>query len=121
MELIENALREKKIAYKDLSDELKSEIKALQRMMDSYNEICDEYEKEPDEDPKTEKVLDRMDHDIATVELKIADEIKGITTQSTGGKVAADGEKESSGIGWLIFGGVVLAITFGAVNVLKKK
>lgn len=115
MELIEAALKEKKIPYKDLSDELKGEIKDLQVMMDKYNKVCDEYESQ-DEDAETEKLLDEMDHDIATVEIKIANKIK----DGTPAPAPAEKKKES-GIGWLIFGSVVLAITLGAVNVLKKK
>ena len=121
MELIESALKEKNLAYKDLSDELKGEISELQDMMEKYNEVCDEYESQ-EENPKTEKLLDEMDHDIATVEIKIAEKIKSIPEKKVlGGKTPVKTKKEDSGIGWLIFGGVVLAITFGAVNVLKKK
>ena len=82
-------------------------------MMDKYNKVCDEYESQ-DEDAETEKLLDEMDHDIATIEIKIANKIKNPTP-------APAPEKKESGIGWLIFGSVVLAITLGAVNVLKKK
>jgi (p)ppGpp synthase/HD superfamily hydrolase len=119
MELIEAALKEKKIPYKDLSDELKGEIKDLQVMMDKYNKVCDEYESQ-EEDAETEKLLDEMDHDIATVEIKIANKIKNPTPTPAPAPASAP-EKKDSGIGWLIFGSVVLAITLGAVNVLKKK
>ena len=66
-----------------------------------------------------------MEHDIATVETEIANKIKALPE-----KKSADGEpspapsvkkEEKSGIGWLIFGGVVFAITLGAVSVFKKK
>ena len=30
-------------------------------------------------------------------------------------------KKEDNSVGWLIFGGVVLALTLGAVNLMKKK
>ena len=33
----------------------------------------------------------------------------------------APAKKEDSSIGWLVFGGVVLVLTVGAVNLMKKK
>jgi hypothetical protein len=91
--------------------------------MEKYNEVCDEYEKQ-EEDPKTEKLLDEMDHDIASFEIEIANKIKALpATKSAEGAPAPAEKKEekSNGIGWLIFGGVVFAITLGAVSVFKKK
>ena len=33
----------------------------------------------------------------------------------------AQPKKEDNSVGWLVFGGVVLALTLGAVNLMKKK
>ena len=122
MELIASALKEKNLALKDLSSELKGEISELQEMMEKYNEVCDEYE-EQEEDPKTEKLLDKMEQDIASLEIEIANKIKALpeTKSAEGAPAPSEKKEEKSGIGWLIFGGVVFAITLGAVSVFKKK
>jgi hypothetical protein len=64
-----------------------------------------------------------MEHAIAEYDKSIADEIRNGKQEEPAQKVAADGteKKKDSSLGWLIFGGVALALTFGVVNVFKKK
>ena len=95
---------------------------------------------EEDKDPQTEKRLDAMEDAIAQFEIGIVQDIKDLNQeqeevqeqrqQQRQEQVSADGtkteeqpeeKKKDSSLGWLLFGGVALALTLGAVNVFKKK
>jgi hypothetical protein len=123
MKLISEALQEKGLKQNELPEQITKEIDELRAMIVKYNEACDEYDEEEDNDEETEERLDAMEDAIAEFEKSIAEEIRGLGEQKP--KVAADGtqteEKKSSSLGWLLFGGVALALTIGAVNVFKKK
>jgi hypothetical protein len=139
MKLISETLQEKGLKQNELPEQIKEEIDELRVMIVKYNEACDEYDEEEDKDPETEERLDAMEDSIAEFEQGIAQDIRVLavntSTTSTGSsstnnntkppvtKVSADGtqEKKGSSLGWLLFGGVALALTLGAVNVFKKK
>jgi len=125
MQLISKALEQKKITKEQLSVDLQEEIQDLQNMIKTYNEACDEFEQLTEPDAETEKELDDMEHQIVTLEKDIADRInneveenKEVVLQSDTTKVTD--KKESSSVGWLIFGGLALVATLGVVNVWKK-
>jgi len=125
MQLISKALEQKKITKEQLSADLQEEIQDLQSMIKTYNEACDEFEQLTEPDAETEKELDEMEHQIVTLEKDIADRINELQVQETPKETkAANGgatdKKESSSVGWLIFGGLALVATLGAVNVWKK-
>jgi hypothetical protein len=122
MKLISEALQEKGLKQNELPEQITKEIDELRAMIVKYNEACDEYDEEDEKDEETEERLDAMEDSIAEFERSIAEEIKGLGQT----QVAADGtqtqeKKKDSSLGWLLFGGVALALTLGAVNVFKKK
>ena len=127
MKLISEALSAKGLKVSDLPASISSEIDELRQMIVKYNEACDEYDEDPDKDPQTEKRLDAMEDAIAEFESGIAKDIKDLDAQQQQQQVSADGtqqpevKKKDSSLGWLLFGGVALALTLGAVNVFKKK
>ncbi len=120
MKLINAALAEKNVSLKDLSPELQQEVASLQELIVKYNEACDIYEDEDDEDKEAEKKLDEMEDYIAITEQRLADKIKG-KVNADGGAVEKSEKKGSGGLGWLLLGGVVLVATVGAVNLFKKR
>jgi hypothetical protein len=130
MKLISEALSAKGLKVNDLPASITTEIDELREMIVKYNEACDEYDLEEDKDPQTEKRLDAMEDAIAEFETGIAKDIKDLDAQQQQ-QVSADGtkteeqkpeeKKKDSSLGWLLFGGVALALTLGAVNVFKKK
>ena len=129
MKLISEALSAKGLKVNDLPASITTEIDELREMIVKYNEACDEYDLEEDKDPQTEKRLDAMEDAIAEFETGIAKDIKDLDAQQQE-QVSADGtkteekpeeKKKDSSLGWLLFGGVALALTLGAVNVFKKK
>jgi hypothetical protein len=140
MKLISEALSAKGLKTSDLPESISSEIDELRQMIVKYNEACDEYDEDPDKDPQTEKRLDAMEDAIAQFEIGIVQDIKDLNQekevqqqeqQQIQQQVSADGtkteeqqpevKKKDSSLGWLLFGGVALALTLGAVNVFKKK
>jgi len=136
MKLISETLQEKGLKQNELPEQIKEEIDELRVMIVKYNEACDEYDEEEDKDPETEERLDAMEDSIAEFEQGIASDIRSLrvntptppsstnnNTKPPVTKVSADGtqEKKGSSLGWLLFGGVALALTLGAVNVFKKK
>jgi cation transport regulator ChaB len=127
MKLISEVLQEKGLKQNELPEQIKSEIDELRQMIVKYNEACDEYDDEEEKDHDTEQQLDAMEDSIAEFEQGIANDIRGLekSVAQQSAQQSADGtkpeEKKGSSLGWLLFGGVALALTLGAVNVFKKK
>ena len=141
MKLINEVLKEKNLKLNELPAELVEKVNDHKEMIVKYNMAVDEYENDEEEDGEVEKKLDEQEDFIANNEKELAEEIKnyskphpqpepepepepepqfGRRTPIREVRVPEKKEKKSD-VGWLIFGGVVLAITLGAVNVFKKK
>lgn len=130
MKKISEALRKKGVSSKSLPQELQDEIAKLREDIIEYNNTCEQYEKEKDEeepDEEAEKKLDDLADSLAERELEIAEKVLQFEPQpepaaaAPAAAPAAPAKKEDSSVGWLIFGGVVLALTLGAVNLMKKR
>jgi hypothetical protein len=132
MKLINAALAEKNLRVKELSKELQDKIAQHKEMIIKYNLACEEYENEEEEDPELTKKLDEQEDFIASFEEEVAAEIKeyqkpvaqdpepAIDPAPAPAQAAPEPKKDNSA-GWLIFGGAVLLVTLGAVNIFKKK
>lgn len=118
MKIITQALQETSLQLSDLPENIQSRIEAHRQAIVKFNEAVDEYDEDEAEDKETEKKLDEMEDAIASNEKDIADDIRNFKTPQESPK---KDEKSSSGIGWLIFAGVALVATVGAVNLFKKK
>jgi hypothetical protein len=125
MKLINAALAEKNLKLKQLPSEIQQDVLKHKEMIVKYNMACDEYENEDDEDEEIEKKLDEQEDFLASYEAEIADKIRNYSpdsgTLSASGETEEPTEKKGSSAGWLIFGGAVLIVTLGAVNVFKKR
>lgn len=133
MKKISEALRKKGVSSKSLPQELQDEIAKLREDIIEYNNTCEQYEKEKDEeepDEEAEKKLDDLADSLAERELEIAEMVLQFEPKPEPAPApaaepapapAAPAKKEDSSVGWLIFGGVVLALTLGAVNLMKKR
>ena len=131
MKLINAALAEKNLKLKELSSEIQDKIAQHKEMIIKYNLACEEYENDEEEDAETEKKLDEQEDFIASNEQEVADEIRAFEKPAPPADPApapdpkpahapAPAKKDNSA-GWLIFGGAVLLVTLGAVNIFKKK
>ena len=126
MKLINAELKKKQLKLKDLPAELQQRIADFQQMVLSFNDWYDNWEY-GDKDEQEKKVLDEKENEIAEEEVALATEIRMLgqepQPQPTPEPQPAPEPKkeESGGIGWLVFGAVVLVGTLGLVNVLKKK
>lgn len=135
MKLINAVLQEKNLKLKDLSDELRERIDEHKQMIIKYNLACEEYENEEEEDADTEAKLDKQEDFIANNENEIAEEIRNYEkpaptpapeptptpAPAPAAPAPAPAPKKDNSAGWLIFGGAVLLVTLGAVNVFKKR
>lgn len=135
MKLINAVLQEKNLKLKDLSDDLREKIDEHKQMIIKYNLACEEYENEEEEDGETEAKLDKQEDFIANNENEIAEEIRNFEKPAppapeenpapapapTAAPAPAPQPKKDNSAGWLIFGGAVLLVTLGAVNVFKKR
>jgi hypothetical protein len=128
MKLINAALAEKNLKLKQLPSEIQQDVLKHKEMIVKYNMACDEYENEDDEDEEIEKKLDEQEDFLASYEAEIADKIRNYSLDSNtlsasgaSGETEEPTEKKGSSAGWLIFGGAVLIVTLGAVNVFKKR
>lgn len=128
MKLINAELKKKGLKLNQLPAELKDRIDALQQMIFTFNEAYDNWE-EGGEDKEEKAELDEKEHEIAEEESSLAREIREIgkepapapTPEPAPAPTPEPEKKEETGIGWLVFGAVVLVGTLGLVNVLKKK
>ena len=133
MKLINAELQAKELKLKQLSQELQDEIAQHKEMIVKYNMACDEYDNADEEDEETEKKLDEQEDFLANNESDIARRIREFqvpapnpapSDESTPAPAPAPApapKKSDNSAGWLIFGGAVLLVTLGAVNVFKKK
>ena len=131
MKLINAALHDKQLKSSDLSDEIKQDINELKELVLKFNEAVKEYNVSPKKDKATEAQLDDMEDQMSDLEKDIVGKINAYEKPAPKeeAKAAAEGtpapapapKKEDTSLGWLIFGGVALVVTLGAVNLLKKK
>ena len=127
MKLVTSALKEKGLKLSELSEALQERVASLKELTDNYNEAVEDYDNEEEKDEATEGELDQMEHFIAENDADIANAIKSFNIQSfddnepAPAPAPAPEKKKDGGLGWLIFGGIALVVTLGAVNVLKKK
>lgn len=129
MKLINSTLHDKQLKYSDLSDDIKQDLGELKELVLKFNDACKEYNASGAKDNATEAKLDDMEDQIAEVEKEIVSKIKAYEKPQvaaaegtpTPAPAPAPEKKKDSGIGWLIFGGVALVVTLGAVNLFKKK
>jgi len=124
MKLINAELKKKQLKLKDLPSELQHRIADFQQMVLSFNEWYDNWE-DGDKDEEEKQELDEKENQIAEEEVALAGEIRMIgqepQPQPQPQTEPVQEKKEETGIGWLVFGAVVLVGTLGLVNVLKKK
>lgn len=131
MKKISEALRKKQITSKALPQDLQDEIAKLREEILAYNATVEEYEKEKgedneDADEEADKKFEDLADSIAEKEVEIATAIENFqeaakSDEPAPAPAAAAPKKEDNSVGWLVFGGVVLALTLGAVNLMKKK
>lgn len=129
MKKITEALRKKQITSKALPQDLQDEITKLRDEILAYNTAVEEYEKEKgedneDADEEADKKFEDLADSIAEREVEIATAIENFQAPKNdepAPATSAPAKKEDSSVGWLVFGGVVLALTLGAVNLMKKK
>ena len=136
MKLVSAALAAKNLKVRDLPQPLQVEINNLHELIQKFNDTADEYEKETKEDPEIKAYLDDTDELIFETDTAIAAKIKAFVPAPPPApappvepepvveppvEVTPPPEKKDSSLGWLIFAGVVLVITVGAVDLLKKR
>jgi hypothetical protein len=135
MKLINATLNDKQIKSSELSDDIQNEIKDLKEKIVKFNESVSEYNDSPKKSKVATKKLDAMQDDIEDLEKSIVEKIKGYekpepvveTTPAPAPKTepipnpTPTEKKGDSSLGWLIFGGVALVVTLGAVNLFKKR
>lgn len=138
MKLVNAALAQKNLKLEQLSEGLRNEVASLRTAMFNYNVACEAFEEleESEREEAEEKRLDAMEHDLAEMEKVLSDKIAAFlpeppapiptpepapipTPEPT--PPAPVEKKEDNSLGWLIFAGVAAAVTFGAVNLFKKR
>jgi hypothetical protein len=128
MKLINSTLHDKQLKTSDLPQDIKDDMMELKGLVLKFNETVKEYN-QSEKDPVLEAKLDDMEEHITELEQDIVEKIKAYNKPEadptpTPAPAAADGTpapKKDSGIGWLVFGGVALVVTLGAVNLFKKR
>lgn len=129
MKVVTLALKEKGLKFNELPEELQGRVSNLKELTDKYNDAVETYDETEEQDVETEKELDRMEDLIAQSDKDIANEIRNYNPapeqtpapEPEPTPTPEPEKKKDGGLGWLIFGGLVLVATVGAVNLLKKK
>jgi hypothetical protein len=125
MQLLNDTLSENNIALTDLPVSFQKRGKRLESMIEQMIKAVQEYEDNPSDEAK--KNIDEADAYIVNFEESLVEDIEEYLSKQGGGgqggnyKPNADeeGEKKSSGAGWL-FAGLVAVVTLGAV-VLRRR
>jgi len=134
MKLINATLNDKQIKSSELPEAIVNQIKELKELFVKYNDSVNEYNSSSKQTKAGKQKLEAMSDHIEELENKIVQEIKAYekpepiveptpapTTDPTPAPAPIKEKKEDSGLGWLIFGGVALVVTLGAVNLFKKR
>jgi hypothetical protein len=135
MKKVEKVKKEKGLQTADLPTAIQQDISGLQKLIVKYNEACDTYEKLDEINDKTEAQLDALEDEISEVEDSVVEKINAIETPKVGtdtketketnetkeNKVSDKKSEKDNSVGWLVFGGIALIVTLGAVNVFKNK
>ena len=98
-------------AVREAIEESEEEQKAHAKFSEEYNNV--------------EQEISDMEDELEKIEARINMYVDkwgqmSSTQVASHGASASAPEKKSGGVGWLLFGGVVLVLTFGAVNAFKK-
>jgi chromosome segregation ATPase len=123
------ALEQKKLSIESLPSEIKSKFESLIELNEKYNEAIDDYDKQEERDEEIEKELGEMEEFIQKTDTEVAELINNfnpepeVVPEPTPTETKAPKEEKDNTIklGWLIFGGIVLVATVGAVNMFKKR
>ena len=130
MKIVTSVLKEKQLNFKDLPESIQERIVGLKELTDAYNDAFDDYEEQAEEDKETEDKLDKMEHFIAETDKELAAAIKALSEvkqeepkqePEPQPESQPEPKKKDSSVGWLIFGGIALVVTLGAVNILKRR
>ena len=134
MKLINATLNDKQIKSSELPEAIVNQIKELKDLIVKYNDSVNEYNSSSKQTKAGKQKLEAMSDHIEELENKIVQEIKAYekpepiveptpapATDPTPAPAPIKEKKEDSGLGWLIFGGVALVVTLGAVNLFKKR
>jgi hypothetical protein len=134
MKLINATLHDKQIKSSELPDDVKQDIEELKDLVLKFNDAVVEYNSSDKPSKATEQKLDAMEDNIVDVEKEIVEKIKAyekpadpvpdpapVTAPASDPAPAKEEKKGDSGVGWLVFSAVALAVTLGAVNLFKKK
>jgi hypothetical protein len=134
MKLINATLNDKQIKSSELPEAIVNQIKELKDLIVKYNDSVNEYNNSSKQTKAGKQKLDAMSDHIEELENKIVQEIKAYekpepiveptpapAPDPTPAPAPIKEKKEDSGLGWLIFSGVALAVTLGAVNLFKKR
>lgn len=133
----ENLLKEAQIQESELLAKTKKKIENYREIEEGINAANESLEN-PEEDDDIDDIeysLEQFEKDLEKLDKAICKEITAMqkeksaapapaqatdANQNPDAKKNADGKKDSS-IGWLIFGGLALVATLGAVNLFKNK
>jgi hypothetical protein len=138
----ENLLNEAQIQESELLAKTKKKIENYREIEEGIK-LANETLENPEEDDDVEEVqetLDAFENDLEKLDKAICKEIKALQKEKSAAPASvsasapalassqiqnantknADGKKDNS-IGWLIFGGLALVATLGAVNLFKNK
>jgi hypothetical protein len=134
MKLINATLNDKQIKSSELPEAITNQIKELKDLIVKYNDSVNEYNSSSKQTKAGKQKLEAMSDHIEELENKVVQEIKAYekpepkveptpapAIDPTPAPAPIEKKKEDSGLGWLIFSGVALAVTLGAVNLFKKR
>lgn len=127
MKVVKQALREKGLKENELPQEIQARIVNLKELIVKFNQVADEYDELEEEDKDTEKKLDDMEDYIAKTDIDVADAIRNYNpapanpAPAATDTPAAEEPKKKDGVGYLVIGAILLVVTVGAVNIMKKR
>jgi len=120
-------LKKQNLQVTDLPQELQQRVNSLEQLFEKFKDAAQEYDNQEETNKDTERILDEMEDKLATEDEELADDIEDYIIEKNKPQSEPQPEpqpepkKKESGLGWLIFGGLALVLTLGAVNTFKKR
>jgi hypothetical protein len=123
MEKIYEKMKQLNIKENNLPENIQAELEMLDEMVESLNNKIEHYEKNGISQDEIDEKTEEDDNNIDIYETKLCYDIEKwhkANLSANSNTISNNSEKKKNGYGWLIFGGIALVLTMGAVNTFKR-
>ena len=123
MEKVYEKMKQLNIRENNLPENIQAELELLDEMVDSLNTKIGHYEKNGISQDEIDARTQEDDNNIDLYETKLCYDIEkwhNMNLSPNQHRTQNNPEVKKKGYGWLVFGGIALVLTMGAINTFKR-